>query len=116
MIDIKRVRILKHDYNACLIIKEGRKISLIVEDFKDIKTNDNDEDKTKTNKFLTFTYENGVIQQESKTYTQVDYDNYYHKFVNVYSKRLNYCRSHYPSLQAFAALKELELEYDIPFE
>ena len=113
-IDIKRVRILKHDYNACLIIKEGRKISLIVEDFKDLDANNNDKDKEKNNKFLKLTYENGLIQQESKTYTQVDYDNYYHQFINVYSQRLNYFRSHYPSLKALAALKELELNHEIP--
>lgn len=119
MIDTRKVRILKHNYNACLLIKEGLKYRLIVEDFIDLD-NDNLKDRKmtddKTIKFFEFTYDKGNILQNSVVFNEEALQNYQDEFLSVYSKRINYCRSHYPSLQTYATLEKMGMDDTLPLD
>lgn len=117
MIDTRKVRILKHNYNACLLIKDGLKYKLIVEDFIDLdKDNLKDRKITddKTNKFFEFTYDKGTILQNSIAFDDEDIQKYYGSFLDVYSKRIHYCRAHYPSSQTYATLEKMGLDDTLP--
>lgn len=119
MIDTRKVRILKHNYNACLLIKEGLKYRLVVEDFIDLD-NDNAKDRkitdTQSNKFFEFTYDKGVIVQNSVVFNDEQLVNYRQEFLNVYTKRLNYCRSYYPSPQTYATLEKMGMDDTLPLD
>lgn len=112
-IDTKKVRILKNDYNPCLLYKKGRKYELIVEHHPS-----EDEKKEKGvksyNRFMIVTYEYGKLTVAYKQYLNNDYTEYVHKFKQVYSSRYNYCLSRYPSLQSIRMLKEIDIEPIIP--
>ena len=115
----RKVRILKHNYNACLLIKEGLKYRLVVEDFIDLD-NDNAKDRkitdTQSNKFFEFTYDKGVIVQNSVVFNDEQLVNYRQEFLNVYTKRLNYCRSYYPSPQTYATLEKMGMDDTLPLD
>ena len=119
MIDTRKVRILKHNYNACLLIKDGLKYRLVVEDFIDLD-NDNLKNRKmtddKTINFFEFTYDKGVIIQKSVVFNDEDLQKYKHAFLNVYSKRINYCRANYPSLQTYATLEKMGIDDTLPLD
>lgn len=119
MIDTRKIRILKHNYNACLLIKDGLKYKLVVEDFIELD-NDNSKDRKmtddKTVKFFEFNYDNGVITQKSVVFSEADIDNYKREFLMVYSKRINYCRSHYPSNQTYDLLFKMGMDDSLPLD
>jgi len=117
MIDTRKVRILKHNYNACLLIKEGLNYRLLVEDFIDLD-NDNMKDRkitaVESNKFFEFTYSKGHILQKSVVFDDNDMFQYKENFLKVYNKRINYCRAYYPSIQTYATLEKLGIDDTLP--
>lgn len=119
MIDTRKVRILKHNYNACLLIKEGLKYRLVVEDFIKLD-DDNRKDRKMTaddsNRFFEFNYNKGVITQKSVTFSADDLDKYKQDFLNEYSKRINYCRSHYPSSYTYDLLFKMGMDDTLPLD
>jgi hypothetical protein len=117
LIDTRKVRILKHNYNACLLIKEGLKYKLIVEDFIDLDNDNKNDRKLKDpelNKFFEFTYEEGVIKQNSRVFDENDFEQYKQNFIKVYNQRLKYCRAYYPSIQTYETLRKMNMDESLP--
>lgn len=104
-IDVKWIKILKHEFNACLLIKQGRRFKLIVEQ---------PSNQDKHSFVFEMTYESGVIKVEKKKYTKDDYDNYFNSFLGVYQKKVPYYQAYYPSMKIRDQLKEMGLDDKIP--
>ncbi len=112
-IDTKKVRILKNDYNPCLLYKNGRKYELIVEHHP--SDSDKQDSSVKSyDRFMIITYESGTLSIQYKQYLNNDYIDYVNKFKKVYMSRYNYCLSRYPSMQTIRMLKEIDISPALP--
>lgn len=112
-IDTKKVRILKNDYNPCLLYKQGRKYELIVEHHP--SHSDKQDTVVKSyDRFMVITYESGNLSIQYKQFFNSDYIDYVNKFKKVYMSRYNYCLSRYPSMQTLRILKEIDILPALP--
>lgn len=106
-IDTRKIRILKNNYNACLIIKSGLNFKVLVEHY--------DENNTE-NIFKIIHYSKGLIKKENILFNNDNYLQYKKDFESIYGKRFDYCSTHYPSYKLLRTMKYLKLSTDIPLD
>lgn len=106
-IDTRKVRILKNNYNACLLIRSGLDFKVLVEYY--------DENNTE-NIFKIINYSKGIIKKETVLFSNENYIQYKKDFESIYGKRFDYCSTHYPSHKLLRTIKYLKLSTELPLD